>query len=121
MKRIFAILLVVTFLTPTSAYSHTSLVSSSPKANAKLTKTPQVITLTFGENLLKLSNNVPARVTLTNKDKSQIPLKSIMVRKNVLNAMLMDGNLLPGTYTVTYRVVAGDGHPVSGSFKFSVL
>jgi putative copper export protein len=30
------------------------------------------------------------------------------------------GGLLPGTYTATWRTVAADGHPITGSFRFVV-
>jgi methionine-rich copper-binding protein CopC len=30
------------------------------------------------------------------------------------------GALAPGAYTVEWRTMAGDGHPVSGRFGFSV-
>jgi methionine-rich copper-binding protein CopC len=35
-------------------------------------------------------------------------------------ADLANARLAPGSYVVTYRVVARDGHPTSGSYSFVI-
>ena len=119
MKRIFGALLLVIFLAPSSAYAHTALVSSSPKNGAVLTKSPSTISLTFTEELLRLSGKNVSRLSLIDSAKKQIALGKTTFNKATISAKLKTA-LIPGRYIVSYRVVSGDGHPVSGSFKFSV-
>ena len=119
MKRIIGALLLVIFLTPSSAYAHTALVSSSPKNGAVLTKSPSTISLTFTEELLRLSGKNVSRLSLIDSAKKQIALGKTTFNKATFSAKLKT-TLIPGRYTVNYRVVSSDGHPVTGSIKFRI-
>ena len=119
MKRLFAALLLVNFLALSSAYAHTALVSSSPKNGAVLIKSPTSISITFNENLIKLGGKNPSRVSLADSKNSQVTLGKVAINKSRISAPITQ-MLSAGSYTIKYRVVSRDGHPVTGSIKFRV-
>ncbi|MFF5263593.1 copper resistance protein CopC [Actinomadura viridis] len=94
------------------ASAHTALKSSDPKDGAEIAS-PREIVLTFNENI-----RVP-RVALTGPDGNRHEAGAAeAVGTKALQAV--NGTLPNGTYTVGWRVVSVDGHPVSGKFKFTV-
>ena len=98
------------------AGAHTALTNSDPAKDATLTAPPTAITLTFSEDL----NPAFANVVLNSADGRNWISAPPRVDGPKLNASVradLPGN---GVYTVAYRVVSADGHPVSGSFAFTV-
>jgi methionine-rich copper-binding protein CopC len=94
------------------ASAHTALKSSNPKANAEVAP-PTDITLTYTETV-----RLP-RVILTGPDGAR---KESGTPKAVGDTVTqrVNGTLPNGTYTVGWRVVSADGHPVAGTYKFTV-
>lgn len=97
------------------AAAHNSLKAATPAKNAQLATAPTEITLEF---LQKLD---PAFTTIVLSDAAQqkIPTGEPMVT-GATGTISIDGTLPNGTYTVAYRVVSADGHPVQGSYPFTV-
>ncbi|GIM85423.1 copper resistance CopC family protein [Salinispora arenicola] len=97
------------------AAAHNSLKAATPAKNAQLATAPTEITLEF---LQKLD---PAFTTIVLSDAAQqkIPTGEPMVT-GATGTISIDGPLPNGTYTVAYRVVSADGHPVQGSYPFTV-
>lgn len=98
------------------AGAHTALTDSDPAKDATLTAPPTAITLTFSEDLNPafanvVVNGVDGRNWISDPPRVDGPKLSASVRTD------LPGN---GVYTVAYRVVSADGHPVSGSFAFTV-
>ncbi|CAM3505822.1 copper resistance CopC family protein [Stackebrandtia soli] len=99
---------------PAPAWAHAQLLSSDPADGAALDDAPDTITLTFSEELdpasTQLAVVIPGGDTL------------------ILDPAIFDGDevtqavTLPvaGEYTVSYRLVSVDGHPVEGTLQFSV-
>lgn len=76
------------------------------------------ITLTFGEPLLTGDDSIVNEIVVTNENSEIVPaLCAVAENKDLSTAAAIDQ---PGEYTVTYRVVSEDGHPVSGAYKFKV-
>ena len=119
MKRLIALLLMVILLTPTNSYAHTTLVSSSPKERAVLNTSPKTISLTFNENLIKISGKNISRISLLDSSKKPVALGKITLNRSKLTAPVQS-ILATGKYTIRYRVVSADGHPVTGTINFSV-
>jgi methionine-rich copper-binding protein CopC len=118
MKRIIALATGLLLLSSPAAQAHTALVSSNPMSNAMLTKSPANISLTFNEDLIKISGKNVSKLSLSNT-LGEIKLGAVDVTKSVISAKIL--KTLPASkYKVTYRVVSADGHPVSGSFNFWV-
>lgn len=103
------------FVPAAPAAAHNSLKAATPAKNAQLATAPTEITLEF---LQKLD---PAFTTIVLSDAAQqkIPTGEPMVT-GATGTISIDGPLPNGTYTVAYRVVSADGHPVQGSYPFTV-
>ena len=118
MKRLIAITTGLLLLATPIANAHTALVSSNPKSNAMLTKSPTSISITFNEDLIKISGKNVSKISLSST-LGAIKLGPITINKGTISAPII--KTLPASkYKVTYRVVSADGHPVSGSFNFWV-
>ncbi|MEV6375145.1 copper resistance CopC family protein [Micromonospora musae] len=115
--RIAALLVAVAVLVaPASpAAAHNTLRASEPAAAARLTAPPTRISLTF---LQKLD---PAFTTIVLSDAEQrrVPTGAPVVT-DATGTVTIDQPLANGAYTVAYRVVSADGHPVQGSYAFTV-
>ena len=120
-KVIAAIALVVAGALPAqSAYAHAELESSNPEANSVIGAAPEVISLTFGENLMVLEGEVAAnQVQVEDSSKVRVDNGDYQVTGGVLTVSLMP-NLPDDAYKITYRVVSEDGHPIEGVLEFEV-
>lgn len=102
-------------VTAPRAAAHTELDTSSPGANATLAGLPPRVTLTFSDAMTQKY----AKVAVTAPDgKSATTGEPQVAGKAVTLALNTDSPV--GRYTVGYRVVSADGHPVSGSYAFTV-
>jgi len=118
MKRIFMVTFSLLLATAPAANAHTSLVSSNPKSNAMLMESPKSISITFNEDLIKISGKNVSKISLSNTI-GNVKLGAITINKGTITAKLLK-TLPVSKYKVTYRVISADGHPVSGSFNFWV-
>lgn len=107
--------LTVAWAVPTPAAAHTGLIDSTPTAGAGLDKPPTRMALTFREDV----DPRYATLTLTVADAEPVPLK-VSVNEATVTAAPPTGTTGSGTWTVAYRVVSADGHPVTGALSFSV-
>jgi methionine-rich copper-binding protein CopC len=98
----------------TGADAHAALKSISPKDGASLTTAPTKVVLTFNEPI----SSSFATVTVTGADGVASAGKTVVDGVTVTQALAPD--LANGRYTVTYRVVSEDGHPVSDKTTFTV-
>ncbi|THA33457.1 copper resistance protein CopC [Streptomyces sp. A1547] len=100
------------------ALAHAGLSGSDPADGAVLNAAPKQVTLTFTESVsfpdgaLRVLSPASDRV-------NPRPAQHADGRENTARVEL-PGNLAQGTYTVAWRVVSADGHPISGAFTFSV-
>lgn len=97
------------------AAAHNTLKAATPARDARLTAAPTRITLEFMQKL------DPAFTTIALSDAThrRIPASEPTVT-GVAGTVTIDEPLANGTYTVAYRVVSADGHPVQGSYRFTV-
>jgi methionine-rich copper-binding protein CopC len=99
-----------------SAAAHTALASSDPTNGATVGTAPAVVTLTFNEEI----NPAFANVVISSDDGRNWASGSPLVAGPELRASVSPDLPPGGVYTVGYRVVSGDGHPVTGSLAFTV-
>ncbi|MEV2236794.1 copper resistance CopC family protein [Micromonospora sp. NPDC049891] len=97
------------------AYAHNVLRKASPAQDAELKKAPTRITLEFMQKL----NPSFTTITLSDADKQQVTVGEPEV-SGTKGTVSIDPTLANGVYTVAYRVVSADGHPVQGSYTFTV-
>jgi len=102
---------------PAAAEAHTDLVSSSPKGGAVLRTSPDELTLVFSEDI----DPDFATVVLT-VGKARERLDTQVDRGEVTGVVPrnLDAGTATGdfTWSVAYRVVSADGHPVTGKVDF---
>ncbi|WP_164716314.1 copper resistance CopC/CopD family protein [Paenibacillus whitsoniae] len=116
-QRIVKILLFMMMLFVVCAkpgYAHSTLVDASPPANSSLTESPDHIRLLFNERLEKelfeikvLDKN--GRPTTKQAAEMSLDQKEISLQLPTLSE---------GIYTVSYKIISADGHPVKGSYVF---
>lgn len=104
-------------LPSTGAFGHAGLVSTNPEDGAVLDIAPDEVVLTFSEELLSDlvevsvldADDAPVVVT----EVPQTPPPGTDVK------LPWPADLPPGEYSVAFRVVSADGHPVTGRITFS--
>ncbi|KPC71741.1 hypothetical protein ADL35_32610 [Streptomyces sp. NRRL WC-3753] len=106
---------VVLAVTAPQAAAHTELDFSSPGANAKLAGLPPRVTLTFSDEMTQKY----AKVAVTGPDGESAGTGALEVQNKSVS-LPVEVRAPAGRYTVGYRVVSADGHPVSGSYTFTV-
>lgn len=101
-----------------AASAHAVLVSTDPVDGSVVAASPERISLTFGESVQLPPNAV--RVF----DPDGIEVDDQRAQLTSADGRAVGIGLLPGaargTYTVAWRVISADTHPVSGAFTFSV-
>lgn len=106
-----ASLIVVAGAVPASA--HASLLRSSPADRSSVATAPKTVTLTFDENIA-----MPSVIVVTDADGASVVRGKTSVTDNTVSTRVSIA--AAGSYTVVYRVVSADGHPVSGRLSFTV-
>ena len=101
----------------TPATAHAQLVSANPKAKSVLYSLPAQIKLMFSDDLIELEAGNQIQVVDPKGKRIDTGANSLL--GNQLSTGLKPSNLL-GRYSVTYRVLSEDGHPVSASYYFTL-
>ncbi|GAB2698611.1 copper resistance CopC/CopD family protein [Paenibacillus thermoaerophilus] len=100
-----------------TALAHASLEQASPEAGARLETSPKQIALRFNE---RLEDELYA-IRIYDKAGDVVRDKPVEMGEDRRTIALRLNEPLPeGGYTVSYRVISADGHPVSGSYVFTV-
>jgi methionine-rich copper-binding protein CopC len=98
----------------TSAAAHDKLESSTPKRGANLATPPATVMLTFTDPVFKLGSRI--RVVG--------PAGDVAVGRPTFGDQVVRQPIRPdapaGDYTVEWQVTSSDGHPIAGTFPFSV-
>lgn len=118
MKRLVAgfTLLLVLAGAPAAAFAHDEVTQTYPEAGYK-GASPDRVELVFSEEM----DPALVRVHLIGQDGTTETLTtSAGTEKNEIRAVVADA-LAPGLWTVEWGAVSSDGHPVSGSFSFTVI
>ncbi len=113
-----AAVLALVFAGAGSAFAHAGLSGSDPAEAAVLPTEPKQVTLTFTESV-SLSDESLRVLSPDNERVNPRPAQHADGKQNTARVELSD-KLPQGTYTVAWRVVSADGHPISGAFVFSI-
>lgn len=103
-------------LTPAVAWAHDYLISSDPTAGSTQQTPLDHVTLTFDDIVLQpIGNSTFVDVVGPHGRHYDTGCPAILDR-TVTTPVALGG---PGTYTVSWRIVSADGHPVDSSISFS--
>ena len=111
--------LVAILGTAREAFAHGALKSSAPAADAHVERVPTEIRLTFNENV----EQAFTRITLLGPDGRPVALTAVTVPADSPRVAFagIAGTLVPGIHTVRWQFAGRDGHPVRGSFSFTLV
>lgn len=112
---VLALALLVTVSFAGTASAHATLIGSDPADGATLSTAPTTVTLTFDDSL----ENFEPVVSVTGPDGSQFQAGEATIDGATLSNRVLPLTA-PGTYTIAYRVVSDDGHPVEGQVRFDL-
>jgi copper transport protein len=101
-----------------AAQAHAVLQRTSPVDGSVVATAPRQVTLTFGEDVGVTSDDVQVYDDQLHRVDTG-HAGHITGHGDTVGVALRPG-LPHGTYTVTWRVISADSHPVSGGFTFSV-
>lgn len=97
------------------AAAHSALVGSTPKAGAVLTTAPRTIELEFSGAI----SNIAPTIVLRDDNSTAISRMTPTIARNIVSTPFPPG-LADGSYSLVWRVVAADGHPLQGSIPFAI-
>lgn len=96
------------------AAAHTALTGSDPADGTTVTAAPATITLTFNEDV----QNFAPSVVVTGPDGTDYATGEPVPAGTTLTTPVRPLDAA-GSYTVAYRIVSADDHPVSGQLAFT--
>ena len=109
-----AAILLTQILGVLPAYAHASVVSTNPADGATVQVLPSAMSATFSENL-----GTPAYLVVTAPNGVDVTTGEPTVLDDAVSVPLKDPGVR-GEYSVSYRVVSADGHPIEGTLTFTV-
>jgi copper transport protein len=109
---------VFLFSYPSFPSAHAYIFKSVPSENEILGQPPPMVSIQFDETIQPSFNSIK----VFDSNGKQVDQKNGRIDPN--NASIietdMNGNLSNGTYSIQWKVVSGDGHPVEGVIPFQI-
>ncbi len=102
------------FIFGTNAFAHSHLKESTPNNGEIVAETLKTITLSFETDLEPTSS-----FTLLDEKNTQAPLSAVTLNGNQLMATV-ENNLENGAYTIHWKIIGEDGHPLEGDIPFTL-
>jgi len=112
---VLAALVTLLFLVASPASAHTELTSSTPANGAVVNGPPSTISLTFSEP--PLAEGLAVQVAALDGPQVEVGKPTL---KGSTVTVTWPATANSGEYSISYRVVADDGHPVTGQIAFSI-
>jgi methionine-rich copper-binding protein CopC len=119
-KLRFTLSILIAFqLSINPAIAHSKLVNSIPSSNQIVNSHIHSVTLNFNEKILVLKNETPNKIQVIQVSSGKSESGKLTVTNSRVK-LQFSNSLDTGKYKVKYRVVSEDGHPVQGSYFFTV-
>lgn len=99
------------------ASAHNVTVSSNPAENAILQRLPSTISITFAQELIDIEDS--NLISVEDESGREVAPVNALVSGAVLTSDFLPTKSL-GLFKVVYRVVAADGHVITGKYEFTV-
>jgi copper resistance protein C len=114
MKKILFMLCLFTLMFPTLSSAHTGLESSNPAEGEVVKEELKEITLQYKTQIENLST-----MKIVKDDGQEVKLDSVIVQEKTMSGVLPH-SLENGSYTIQWKIIGTDGHPIEGDIPFSV-
>lgn len=98
------------------AQAHSVELDTSPERDSTVTEEVTEVSVSFNENLLDVGSGSGSIVRVTGPDDLYYETSCGVIDGRDVSASVALGG--PGEYTVTYRVVSADSHPITEEFSF---
>lgn len=115
----FGLLMTLFWLPSPSAQAHAELVASSPAVGSHIGVLPSQVSVTFDGNLLTIGGSKTNVLVVRDPQGTQIDAQNSRVSGATLTVDVNPATVT-GEFSVSWRVVSGDGHPEEGSYRFTV-
>jgi methionine-rich copper-binding protein CopC len=96
------------------ASAHSELVAATPGDGETLAEAPAEVVLEFNEEIQDLGNEI----VVVDAEGTPVATGDAVVDGVTVTQAITGGTA--GTFTVTWRVVSEDGHPISGEYAYEV-
>lgn len=113
MKRIITLLIVAIFSMPLIGQAHTTLSSSSPAEGAVVVEPLEEVVLTFGTVIEQGS-----AMTLESEG-ATYEFDEIALSDGIMTGTITE-ELPNAAYTVQWKIIGADGHPIEGEVAFEL-
>ncbi|MDF9759661.1 methionine-rich copper-binding protein CopC [Peribacillus simplex] len=113
-KKVSLLFLLLFILFSKQVLAHTSLEDSTPKDGEVITEPIRELTLIFGT---KVEQN--SRISVSNSNGEPVKLGNFVIEEEEMWANFLQP-LKNGNYKVDWKIIGADGHPIEGTFTFSV-
>lgn len=120
MRKLFAVLstLIVLVLSSPFASAHGEIVSTFPEQYSNATPIPTEVWIQFDGNLQTLDGQAINTIDVVDSTGLTVSFGDPIIDGGKISTKL-SGQSAPGVFTVNYRIVSEDGHPVEGSYTFN--
>ena len=112
---ILPMLLVLIMAFPANIEAHSKLETSLPAADAIVTEEVREVILSFNENI----DPVLSSLNIQNETGEKVEPVEVQAEANELKGGLSEP-LPSGQYTIQWKIIGLDGHPVEGGYRFEV-
>ncbi|MFJ2111744.1 MULTISPECIES: copper resistance protein CopC [unclassified Streptomyces] len=102
-----------------TASAHAALTGSTPEDGAVVATAPQDITLTFSEQVAMGDDSIRV-LDPDSKRVDDKKIRDLSSGSTIRYGIGLNSGLGKGTYTVSWRAVSVDSHPIAGAFTFSI-
>ncbi len=112
---VIAFALVAALVPAGAASAHAELIATDPADGAIVDRAPEALTMQFSEDV----SLRPDGVRVLGTTGKRVDAGSATAAGSDVTVPL-EGTIADGTYVVAWRALSADGHPVRGSYTFSV-
>ncbi|MFC4034082.1 copper resistance protein CopC [Streptomyces polygonati] len=106
--------------TATPASAHAALIGTEPAENSVVTTAPQRVVLHFSEGVLLSADSLRVLDPRGANVAVGTPGHAVGKDAGATSTVALKPGLTGGTYTVAWRAISQDSHPVAGAFTFSI-
>lgn len=117
-SRFYGALLLLGLVRATPVHAHGILKASAPVSGAHVTVAPADIRLVFTQRPTLALTSIRL-IGPGGKPVALLPVTTVADQRFSVTAQI-EGPLVSGVYTVHWQVAGSDGHPTSGSYRFTL-
>lgn len=114
MKKIIFFTILFLLLFSPAALGHSGLSSSSPANGEVVTYEVPDITLLFNTEIEQTSI-----LKVINEEGTEVPIEELLINEKEMFGRFAEP-LEEGEYTVNWKIIGADGHPIENNFSFRV-